>query len=313
MKLGIEIGGTKLQLGVGRGDGSELVEVVRCAVRIADGAQGILAQIKQAAIPLIAEHAVTSIGIGFGGPFDAVTGCVVKSHQVAGWDRFPLIRWCEMELQRPVRIGNDCDCAALAEALDGAGRGEPGVFYVTVGTGIGGGFVSQGELYGMGRPAIAEIGHLRPGPTFCLATQTVESLASGPGLATQAQRRLQELSQSTDENRRTMAGELLRSHAEISVPTLAAAAQIGNRLAIELLDDGLRVLGWAIAQVITLLAPNVIVVGGGVSLMGEELFYEPLRRHVASYVFPPLAGAYRLLAPQFGEMVVVQGALRLAP
>lgn len=316
MYLGIEIGGTKLQLAVGDGAGSEPVELVRCAVDIAEGARGILAQIKTAGRRLIASHDIRAIGVGFGGPFDANSGFTVKSHQVAGWDRFPLVRWCQDELERPARIGNDCDCAALAEAIDGAGQGHETVFYVTVGTGIGGGLVQRGQLFGAGRPAIAEIGHLRPGPDQLSADQTVESLASGPGILANALLRLEKLRQSQDVQKSQQARQLQAECGELSVPALAKAASAGSgpvrELARELIDDGIRVLGWAVAQVITLIAPHVVVVGGGVSLMGEELFYQPLRRHVSNYVFPPLDGACRIVAPRFGEIVVVQGALRLA-
>lgn len=332
MKLGIEIGGTKLQLGVGRGDGSRPVEIARHDVRIADGAPGILAQIQQAASRLIAAHAVTSIGIGFGGPVDPQTRCVVTSHQVPGWDNFPLEDWCESRLGLPTRVGNDCDCAALAEALDGAGQGRACVFFVTVGTGIGGGLVIGGTPCGTGRPAVAEIGHLRPGPSCVDAAATVESWSSGPGLAATARRRIAELLSGADPAARASVAEMAAAIGDggrISGPgdagvddgglrqftakELAAAAARGNPLAMGLLDDGLRVLGWAIAQVITIIAPHVVVVGGGVSLIGETLFYQPLRRHVATYVFPPLADTYEILPPRFGETVVVQGALRLAP
>lgn len=330
MKLGIEIGGTKLQLGVGRGDGSPPLELVRHDVRIADGARGILEQIQQSALRLISVHEVTSIGIGFGGPFDPRTRRVVKSHQVAGWEDFPLVDWCESRFGLPTRVGNDCDCAALAEALDGAGEGRPCVFYATVGTGIGGGLVIGGALHGAGRPAVAEIGHLRPGPTCKDSSETVESRASGPGLAASARARILELLSSADSAARASAAELASALDDVGVidagdagigddalrrltaKGLAAAAARGNPLAMELLDDGLRVLGWAIAQVVTLIAPDVVVVGGGVSLMGETLFYQPLRRHVATYVFPPLSESYEIVPPRFGETVVLQGALRLA-
>ncbi len=74
----------------------------------------------------------------------------------------------------------------------------------------------------------------------------------------------------------------------------------------------MRVLGWAIAQVITLVAPEAVIVGGGVSLVGEQVFFAPLREAVRRYVFPPLAESYRLLPAALGESVVVHGALALA-
>ena len=154
MLLGIEIGGTKLQLGVGAGDGV-LVDLVRLDVDQSQGADGILRQIAGAGRELIAKYGVTAAGFGFGGPVDTVRGVAVKSHHVHGWDAFPLADWCQRELGITAVIENDCDAAALAEARYGAGRGANPVFYVTVGTGIGGGLVVDGRIYrgsGHGEP-----------------------------------------------------------------------------------------------------------------------------------------------------------------
>src|SRR5688572_27563181 len=133
MYLGIEIGGTKLQLGVGHPTRSTLVELARCDVAPQNGARGILDQIEKSARDLIARHQVVRIGIGFGGPVSA--GVVTKSHQIDGWENFPLADWCRQKFGLETVLGNDCDAAALAEASVGAGRGARTVFYVTVGTG----------------------------------------------------------------------------------------------------------------------------------------------------------------------------------
>jgi glucokinase len=83
-------------------------------------------------------------------------------------------------------------------------------------------------------------------------------------------------------------------------------------LAAEVLGRSCQVLGWAVAQTITLLAPEVVVVGGGVSLLGEELFFAPLREAVQRYVFPPLATSFEIVPAALGELVVVHGAIVLA-
>src|SRR3954471_11836146 len=163
MLLGIEIGGTKLQLGVGTGESSKLVAIERLTVNPARGALGILEQIELAAPTLIERHGVERIGIGFGGPIHATRGVTLRSHQIEGWNDFPLVEWCERALGKPAVLGNDADLAALAEAKFGAGRGANPVFYVTVGTGIGGGLVIGGNVYQGGGLGAAEIGQLRPG------------------------------------------------------------------------------------------------------------------------------------------------------
>jgi glucokinase len=295
MFLGIEIGGTKLQLGVGTGDGSPPLVLERREVDSGRGAEGILQQIREVGTELARAHAVERIGIGFGGPVLADRGRVIRSHQVDGWDDFPLAQWCQEKLGKPAVIGNDCDVAAVAEARCGAGRGRRIVFYVTVGTGVGGGLCVDGRPYGGSRPAVAEIGHLRPGLDALDPHHTVESIASGRGIETHARTLL------TDADPQ-----------QLTARHVAQAAAAGDLRARETLERACRTLGWAIAQTITLTAPEVVVVGGGVSLIGEELFFGPLRAAVRQYVFPPLAESYELRPAELGELVVVHGALALA-
>jgi glucokinase len=308
--LGIEIGGTKLQLGVGCGDGRPLVALARRSVVAGEGARRILDQIAEAGAALLAAHPIRRIGIGFGGPVNAAEGVVLKSHQVSGWDGFPLVQWCREKFGLPAKLGNDCDVAALAEALWGAGRGKASVLYVTVGTGIGGGIVLGGRLFGAGRPAVAEIGHLRPGLDAEAADQTVESLASGPAIARIAAAFAREAEGEADAEdlRQRAAGDL----SQLTAREVAQAARLGNRLARQALDRACRVLGWAIGQAATLLAPEVVIVGGGVSLIGEEPFFGPVRSYARRYVFPPLAEALQIVPAALGEEVVVHGALALA-
>src|SRR5438067_3071778 len=165
MYLGIEIGGTKLQLGVGLGDGT-LAALWRGTVDVAAGPDGIRKQIV-AAVPELLANAnlersqLRGVGIGFGGPVDDATRTIIKSHQIEGWDGFPLADWITELTGLPAALGNDADVAGLAEALFGAGKGLSPIFYITIGSGIGGGLIIDGEIYrGCGRGA-AEIGHVR--------------------------------------------------------------------------------------------------------------------------------------------------------
>ena len=314
MYLGIEIGGTKLQLGVGAGDGSDFVAFERRNVDIAKGGQGIRDQIREVGRELVAKHQIQRAAYGFGGPIFGSRGIVQTSNQVTGWDNFPLSQWTETELGVPTRLGNDCDVAALAEASFGAGRSARSVFYVTVGTGIGGGLVFDRKIHGTDRPASAEIGHLRPGLDATTPKQTIESLAAGPGITIATQGRLEsmlragEATRDFHDFRERCDGDFNR----LTTKAIGEAAMAGNQLARDQYIAATKVLGWGIAQLITLVAPEVVVVGGGVSLVGEEVFFAPLRESVQQYVFPPLRESYRLLPAALGESVVVHGALALA-
>ncbi|MCA9069707.1 MAG: ROK family protein [Planctomycetaceae bacterium] len=310
MYLGIEIGGTKLQLGVGAGDGSPLIALERAEVDPLLGAQGILARIEALGKPLIDKHSITCIGIGFGGPVEPAAGRVTTSHQIAGWDAFPLVDWSKNLLGCETVLGNDCDVAALAEARFGAGKNRSRVFFVTVGTGVGGGFVIDGRSDGRGRPAIAEIGHLRVGLDAGELDGTVESFASGRGIERHLRQRLNVPRKTEDMSElfAFCAGDV----ESLTTKQIVAFAEEGNPLALDVWQQAVKTLGWGIAQVITLLAPEVVVVGGGVSLSGEDLFFAPLRNAVREHVFPPLVGSYEILPATLGEQVVIHGALALA-
>lgn len=338
MFLGIEIGGTKLQLGVGTGEGPPLIALERRTVERTRGAEAIREQILEAGRLLFDRYPIQRIGYGFGGPVNSAIGRVITSHQVEGWTDFPIVDWTREAFGVPVRLGNDCDVAALAEATYGAGQGHGTVFYITVGTGIGGGLVIDGQWQGAGRLAIAEIGHLRPGPLADDPHATVESLAAGPGIEAAARALVtgqarhplvsagafspedvtiawphgdaHEIAAQDDTD--DLLSRCLGDVTSLTAKVVAQAAANGNRIALAALHQAHVALGWGIAQIVTLLSPHVVVIGGGVSLMGEELFFGPLRQQVRRFVFPPLADSVRIVPAALDEEVVVHGAIALA-
>ena len=313
MYLGIEIGGTKLQLGLGDGDGS-LHALWRGAVVASDGADGIRRQI-EAAIPGLLASAkrkrdeLKGVGIGFGGPVDDATRSVIKSHQIAGWDGFPLADWIADLVGVPAVLGNDADVAGLAEALFGAGKGLSPIFYITIGSGIGGGLIINGEIYrGCGRGA-AEIGHL----TFVVDNQEptyvpLEELASGWAIEAAARSRFDSMQAQNPLFFYLIDGKIENITAEV----VCWAAENGDWLAPLILNKAWKYLADALCRVIALVCPQRIVIGGGVSLMGEQMLFEPLRKLVAERVFEPFADCYDIVPAALGEEVVVHGALVLA-
>jgi glucokinase len=312
--LGIEIGGTKLQLGIGPGDGT-LRALWRDNVDVAAGADGIRAQIT-AAVPELLRKAhlslsdLAGIGIGFGGPVDDATQTVIRSHQIQGWDNFPLADWVSDAVGLPAALGNDADCAGLAEALFGAGKGLSPIFYITIGSGIGGGLIINGEIYrGSGRGA-AEIGHLG---VMGLGVENdpkhpLERYASGWGIANSATVFALQGGGSNSLLLQMVDGEPL----SITTKHIAEAAGQGDGFAQSIITSAIFHLAEALCQMIVLLSPRRIVIGGGVSLMGEQLLFEPLRRLVAERVFEPFRDCYDIVPAALGEEVVVHGALALA-
>jgi glucokinase len=295
MYLGIEIGGTKLQLGVGADDG-RLRGLWRGAVDVTAGPEGIRRQIVAAVPELLAKAGIDrgdlrGIGIGFGGPVDDATHTVIKSHQIEGWDNFPLADWISEVVGLPAVLGNDADVAGLAEALHGAGKGLSPIFYITIGSGIGGGLIINGEIYrGCGRGA-AEIGHLD------LSFHIGEKITKGDGKDSALLH--------------LVGGDPER----ITAWHIGQAAAQGDPFARSILRRPLAALSMTIVQVIKLLCPRRIVIGGGVSLMGEQLFFHPLRSTVGSLLagqFPPFARLTDIVPSALGEEVVVHGAIALA-
>lgn len=312
--LGIEIGGTKIQLGIGRGDGT-LTGVWRGRVDVAAGPEGIRRQI-MTAVPIMLQSSqinrdeLCGVGIGFGGPVDDRTQRVIKSHQIEGWDDFELAAWISDVVGCPAVLGNDADVAGLAEALFGAGRGYSPVFYVTIGSGIGGGLILDGEIYrGVGRGA-AEIGHLRLSPRLgsdVLEPQALEEYASGWSIARAAAEAVRRAT-----HPRSRLAEVAADVDRLTAEQVAQAAAEGDELANAVLQGAWSYLAQGLCQVIALFCPRRIVIGGGVSLMGERLLFEPLRQLVAAQVFRPFADCYEIVPAALGEEVVIHGALALA-
>jgi glucokinase len=322
--LGIEIGGTKLQLGLGRGDGT-ILALRRLAVDPALGASGIRDQIAGVIDPLLGETGairkdLTAAGIGFGGPVDTARGVVTTSNQIDGWAGFPLADWTRQVLGiSDVVLHNDADTAALAEARFGAGLGVSPVLYVTIGSGIGGGLVIDGHIYrGAGAGAV-EIGHLwvmnEAGvgsmgslqPSF----EKLERIASGWSIERAALLAVESLDRDAND-----AGPLSTAwehgSRRITASLVAEAARAGDPLAIKVLERAARAFAHGLAAAVTLLAPRRIVLGGGVSLIGEDLWFAPIRRELHALVFEPFRGQYDVVPAALGEGVVVQGALALA-
>ena len=272
--LAIEIGGTKLQLCAGTGDGA-IVERVRHRIEPGAGAAGIRARIEAELPGLMERWGPVAIGVGFGGPVRWRTGQIARSHHVDGWEDFPLGEWLRGCVGVPVFVENDGNVAALGEARHGAGAGCDPVFYITLGSGVGGGLVVDGRIYHGAAPGEAEIGHVR----LDRAGRIVEEECSGWAM-----------------DRRV--GDARR---------LASGAVEMERA----LDEHAAALGFALSHVVHLLNPEIIVVGGGLSLLGE-----PLRARIAAelprHVMEAFQPGPRVVLAGLGEDAVPVGALALA-
>jgi len=297
--LGIEIGGTKLQLAVGGADGS-IRERRKFHVDATRGGEGIREQIEASLSELLPATNASAIGVGFGGPVDFRTGRICCSHQVEGWADFGLREWLASQSGLPVVIENDANTAALGEALRGAGRGANPAFYVTLGSGVGGGLVVDGEIYHGAKPGEAEIGHVRLDRSGVI----VEERCSGWAV----DRRVRELVQREPSG---LLAKLATGTTSGEAKFLAPALAGGDAAAQQILHETAADLAFALSHVTQLMHPEVIVIGGGLSLLGEPLraaVEQELRRWVMG-VFQP---GPRVVLSGLGEDAVPTGALLLA-
>ena len=298
--VGIEIGGTKIQVVTGD-NRARILERHRFTADRTSGGEGIRNQISSALQEVQTDHSVQAIGVGFGGPFNRETGRTCCSHQVQGWDDFPLRDWLSDQAGGvPVHIDNDANTAALGETFAGAGRGESPVFYVTMGSGIGGGLVVDGELYHGALPTEAEIGHVRLNPDG----ETLESKCSGWAVD-QRLREYAGVAPGSPLAKRLANGE--GSEARHWVP----AMDDGDEGAQELFLETCRDLAFGLSHVVHLLNPSVIILGGGLSLLGE-----PLRAGVESALGQAIMEVLRpgpsVRLAKLAEDAVPVGALHLA-
>lgn len=313
--LGIEIGGTKLQVGLGHGVGT-ILQLRRALINPSAGASVIQEQILEEADRACwalgeTRNAIEAVGIGFGGPVDADGGITITSHHVAGWDRFPLAEWCRSQFDvNPVAIENDADTAGLAESRFGSGKGASPLLYVTIGSGVGGGLILDGRIHRGTGIGSTEIGHLWAIPPDINGQggQTIEEASSGWSISKKARTAVE----SCLPEAKTLADLVDGDPEQINTEVVAMAAGLGDSASRSLLEQASRSLAIGLAHAVTLIGLKRIILGGGVSLIGDELWFDPIRTQLHQRVFPGFRGSFDLLPAALGETVVVQGALAIA-
>ncbi len=245
-----------------------------------------------------------SIGMGVPGPIIAEAGTVGAPPIMPGWDGYPIRSRFEALWGCPVALGNDAELGALGEWAYGAGRGERNLAYIKVGSGIGAGLLLDGHIYRGATGCAGEIGHItiqENGPRCtCGNRGCLEALAGGMALA----RRGCEAVQS---GRRTqLAG--IEPVESITARDVAAAARLGDLVAQQIVAEAGGYLGIAIADLVNLFNPNMVIVGGGVAQMGD-LLLEPIRQAVRERSLRPAAQAVRITAATLGRRSSSVGAV----
>lgn len=310
--IGVEIGGTKLQLAIGTPEGN-IIAVRQGTVNVADGAHGILAWLKTN-MPIIIDQVSSTgskclaIGCGFGGPIDTPNGRVLKSIQIKSWDNFPLKQWFQDEYRLPAIIANDTNAAAWGEYCLGSGRGTRHFFYTNIGSGIGGGIIIDGRLYdGQGFGA-GEFGQTYvPDWTSSIrgAEERLENLCSGWAIE-------KRLRSSRDIPASSVLMELCKGNKSLlDCRMLYQACMSGDEYSLKEINRVGTTIGIALSNVLSLINPERIALGGGVSNMGEVLF-ETIRNSTKAHEFISSIGHYEIVPCELKESIVLVGAILLA-
>jgi len=297
--IGIEIGGTKLQIVVGNEE-ARILERHRFSVDPGKGGAGIREHIKKCVSDLTTQKRIQAIGVGYGGPVDWETGQICCSHHVQGWSDFPLGEWLADIAKCPVYVDNDADVASLGEATHGAGKGFNPVFYVTLGSGVGGGLVRDGRIYHGAKPGESEIGHIRIDRSGAI----LESRCAGWSVDAKIREAIKNAGDS-------ILSKLARQFPRAEAKALRPALMQGDLLAKQILNETAGDLAFGLSHVIHLFHPSIIVVGGGLSLIGDPLM-EAVNTALPQWIMKAFLPGPRVVLSGLGEDVVPTGALTLA-
>ncbi len=306
--VGVDLGGTKIDAVLSDSCGNikkrELKET-----RASEGPNAVIKRIVDAIKAVSSDSEIAAVGIGAAGIIDVKTGLITFSPNLPGWRNIKLKDILERELGVKTFVDNDATVAALAEHKFGIAVGCDHVVYVSVGTGIGGGIITNGQIYRGICGSAGEIGHMIidiNGPLCgCGNKGCWEALASGTALEREAKAKIAEGVKTSIPKYTKESGN------KITAKGIYLAAQDGDRLAKELIEQLGYYLGVGLANLVNIFNPQLVVIGGGVSRMGDMLL-NPARKTVRERAFELSAKAARVEISSLGYDAGPLGAVALA-
>lgn len=307
--IGVDIGGTKVAAGLVNSEGEILGFERALMVSNSSPQKGLDAVLS--AISRVAPDSwdqIKGIGICAPGPLDPRTGVILNPPNLPCWRNFPLAEAVGKQHAVPVKVDNDANAAALAETRWGAARGYKFVFYATIGTGIGTGIVFDGKIYHGRTGSAGEGGHVSidyRGPLCrCGKPGCIEILASGPAIARRARERL---SSGCSSSMLALAGG--RPDA-VTGEIVGKAYANGDRLAAEILTETVEMLALWLSNMIDLMDPDVIVIGGGAAALYHP-FFDLLRERIPKLSVNPRASEVPILSARYGAESGIAGGAAL--
>lgn len=289
MIIGIDLGGTKIAGVLTTVSGKFLMDV-QVPTEAHKGKKQVIENIKKAVRMLIGSEKnfkLKAIGLGAPGPILYEKGIVMEAPNLPGWKRVNIKQIIAKEFKIPVFVDNDANCAALAEAKFGAGRGVKNFVYMTVSTGVGGGIIINGELYRGAMGAAGEFGHMiidsKGYRCGCGNVGCLEALASGSAI---------------------------KKRTGLDAISVELAARQGDPKAIKAIEITANYLAIGIANLVNIFNPELVVIGGGLSNM-RELLLDPIRRDFKKYAMTLSARSVKIVRAKLGTKAGVLGAAAL--
>lgn len=307
--LAIDLGGTKIIAAAVLSTG-EIISRKYSLTLADEGPRPVINRLSSAVAETMAQARlktsdIAGIGIAAAGIIDTKEGIVTTSPNLSGWRDVPLRDIIAERLGLTTYLINDASAAALGEHRFGAGRGVDNLIYLTVSTGIGGGIIIDGELYLGADGCAGEIGHMiieTHGPQCnCGKFGCLEALASGSAMTRESVRRL-------NQGEKSSIIELVDGRLEgITAETVSLAARKGDSLACDIVARAATYLGIGLANLVNIFNPELIVIGGGVSKMGNMLL-APARKAIREIAFKLPARTARIVRARLGSNAGIIGA-----
>lgn len=307
---GIDIGGTKIAIALENLSG-EKIAACRLPMKVEIDAFSTVEKILQTMAAMLEESCseLVAIGIGCPSPLDIENGLVLSPSNLRDWSNFPIVKLFRGRFKVPVILENDANTAALGELVYGAGRGFENIFYVTVSTGIGGGIIIGGEIFQGVCAGAGEIGHTIVQPDGvrcnCGSVGCLETICAGVHIARRARERLAN-------GEASLMHEMTTNSNDLSAKTVVEAMLRSDKLAIEIWDETCRFLAIGVGNIITLFAPQAVIIGGGIAAATGDLLFVPLRRLLPNFVSMVPIEKINILPAELGTESGVCGALVLA-
>lgn len=311
--LAIDLGGTKIATGIVSQQG-EIVSQEYVPTLPEEGPDAVISRmllsidsvVKKTDLP---RSTFSRIAIAAAGAIDSDRGIVTHSPNLPGWEQVRLRQMIEEATGLQTLLINDASAAALGEHWRGIGKGVDDLIYITVSTGIGGGIILGGNLYTGASGSAGEIGHMTidvDGPhCSCGNTGCLEVMASGRAIARKAQ-------QLITEGARSAIVELVEGTTEnVTAKVVAEAAQNGDAVASRIILEAATYLGAGMVNLVNIFNPDMIIVGGGMSKMGDMLL-GPARQVVAERAFQLPAQRVRIVPSRLGDSAALLGAVAFA-